>query len=99
MLSASIMCMHKQSPPPSSGLLRDVAVYPQSVKYLQAEGKRKRDVDSDEEMAAPDPFKNETVLGEGNEAYRIYDEPGDVPTAQGGGSAQYTYGGGAYPAR
>ena len=47
--------------------------------------------DSDDEMAGPDPFRNETVLGEGNEAYRVYDQLGDVPTAgggmQGGGNA------------
>ena len=32
-------------------------------------------------MAGPDPFQSETVLGEGNEAYRVFDQLGDVPTA------------------
>ena len=32
-------------------------------------------------MAGPDPYRSEIVLGEGNEAYRVYDQLGDVPTA------------------
>ncbi len=47
-------------------------------------GKRSLREDSDDEMAGPDPFRNETVLGEGNEAYRVYDQLGDVPTAGAG---------------
>ena len=43
--------------------------------------KRSLREDSDDEMAGPDPFQNETVLGEGNESYRVYDQLGDVPTA------------------
>ncbi len=56
-------------------------------------------MDSDDEMAAPDPFKEETVLGEGNEAYRIFDQLGDVPTAQGAFPTAQGEGGAAYPAR
>ena len=39
--------------------------------------------DSDDEMAGPDPYSGEVVLGEGNEAYRVYDDPAAVPAAEG----------------
>lgn len=48
---------------------------------MQAGTKLQLREDSDEEMAGPDPYRKETVIGEGNEAYRVYDQPGDVPTA------------------
>ena len=51
---------------------------------LQAGNKRSLREDSDDEMAGPDPYRNETVLGEGNEAYRVFDQPGDVPIANEG---------------
>lgn len=39
-------------------------------------------------MAGPDPFQKDTYVGEGNEAYRVYDQlEGDVPLANGNGMA------------
>ena len=40
--------------------------------------------DSDEEMTGTDPYREEMVLGEANEAYRVFDDPQDLPSASTG---------------
>lgn len=42
-------------------------------------------IDSDDEMAGPDPYRSDVVLGEGNEAYRVFDEADATPAADGNG--------------
>lgn len=61
------------------------------ASMIQAGSKRQLREDSDEEMAGPDPYRSETVLGEGNEAYRVFDQPGDVPTPGRGASGVGDY--------
>lgn len=39
--------------------------------------------DSDEEMTGKTPYQDEVVLGPANEAYRIFDDPNDMPTNSG----------------
>ena len=50
---------------------------------VQADAGKARLDDSDDEMAGPDPYSGEVVLGEGNEAYRVYDDPAALPAAEG----------------
>lgn len=35
-------------------------------------------------MTAPDPYRNEVVLGEDNEAFRVFDEPEGIPPTAAG---------------
>ena len=48
--------------------------------------------DSDDEMTGKDPFRDEVVLGEGEEGYRELDDLNDVPTEESAQYAQYDEG-------